>query len=130
MYSGGMKTNKNKPKRQKEHPVDYSTSGGAMELRDALLVPPPEPELLRTQVYLTREEHQFLQAEANRMDTSMASILRGIIDERMRVPEKGWSSNPLLAGPVEDSRFEGHEDGALNHDVYIYGKPPELARRK
>src|SRR5688572_11561298 len=112
MYDVCMKKAKTIRKPAKETPAPYTIPSSAMELKDALVIPPPEPELLRTQVYLTREEHQFLQTEANRLDTSMASVLRDIIDERMRVPEKGWNSNPLLAEPVKDSTFEGHEDGA------------------
>lgn len=97
-----------------------------MELKDALGI----SDLLRTQVYLTREEHQFLQAEANRRGETKAAVLRGIIDDRMRVPEGGWAQNPLLADPVEDSNFEGREDGAINHDEYIYGTLPELERKR
>lgn len=100
--------------------------GSSMELNDALSI----PELVRTQVYLTREEHQFLQGEANRRGATKAAVLRGIIDDRMRVPEGGWAKNPLLAEPVEDSGFEGRPDGATNHDEYIYGTLPELEQKR
>ena len=39
-----------------------------------------EPAMVRTQVYLTRAEHDFLQSEAARRNEPMSAVLRSIID--------------------------------------------------
>ena len=53
--------------------------------------------MVRTQIYLTRAEHEFLQAEAGRRGAPMSAVIREIIDEKMRIPADAWASNPLLA---------------------------------
>lgn len=75
--------------------------------------------MVRTQIYLTRDEHAFLLREASRQDTPMAAVIRGYIDEKMG--GNGWDKNPLLEPPAGD--FSGPEDAALNHDHYVYGAP-------
>lgn len=101
-------------------------------LRDALALPEvpgrPEPPMVRTQIYLTRAEHRFLQSEATRCGRPMAAILRDYIDERMGVPEASWEDNPLLAPPA-DPGFVGPKDGAVNHDHYVYGGPKRWVKR-
>lgn len=82
--------------------------------------------MVRTQIYLSRAEHEFLLAEAARRNTPMAAVIRGYIDEKMEVPDDTWTRNPLLNPPVEDPGFAGHEDGALNHDHYISGAPKKF----
>jgi hypothetical protein len=78
--------------------------------------------MIRTQIYLSTNEHRFLQAEAARRGVPMAAVIRSLIDEKMSLPEAVWEQNPLLAPPA-DPAFEGPEDGVLNHDHYIYGTP-------
>ncbi|MGZ8899438.1 MAG: hypothetical protein ACXW3Z_05020 [Limisphaerales bacterium] len=80
-----------------------------------------EPAMVRTQVYLTRAEHDFLQSEATRRNEPMSAVLRSIIDEKMAIPDDAWVNNPLLRPTPHDPNFEGHEDGSLNHDYYVYG---------
>jgi hypothetical protein len=82
----------------------------------------PEP-MVRTQVYLTKAEHEVLLAEAGRLGQPMAAVLRSLIDAKMAIPEDAWSRNPMLEASPEDPAWVGHEDGALNHDHYIYGSP-------
>lgn len=77
--------------------------------------------MVRTQIYLTRAEHDFLQSEAGRRNEPMSAVLRGIIDEKMTLPADAWTNNPLLEPTVDDPDFEGHEDGSVNHDYYAYG---------
>lgn len=80
----------------------------------------PAP-MIRTQIYLSRPEYEFLQAEGKRRDEPMAAVLRGFIDEKMRVPDAVWDNNPLLQPPVDDPDYQPRGDGVLNHDHYIYG---------
>jgi hypothetical protein len=85
--------------------------------------------MLRTQIYLSRREHEFLQTEAARQGQPMAAVIRAIIDEKMDIPESAWTNNPLLAPPA-DPGFVGPEDGAINHDHYIYGGPRKWVKRR
>jgi len=84
--------------------------------------------MVRTQIYLTRREHEFLQAEARRQNGSLAGVLRAMVEERMRVPEEAWDNNPLLAPPADPS-FTGPEDSVLNLDHYLYGGPKKWIKR-
>lgn len=84
--------------------------------------------MVRTQIYLNRREHEFLQAEAARCGESMAAVIRGLITNRMRVPEDAWANNPILEATPEDPSWEGHPDGAVNHDHYIYGSPKKQVK--
>ena len=86
--------------------------------------------MVRTQIYLSRREHAFVQTEAARRGEPMAAIIRTFIDEKMEVPEDAWTKNPLLDPPVEDAAWKGREDGARNHDHYVYGAPKQWTKRK
>jgi hypothetical protein len=109
----------------------------ALELRE---VPPPyystvevqsvpAPEsMVRTQIYLTRKEHEFLQVEAERRGEPMSAFLRRVIDERMQLPETAWKRNPMLDETPDVEGWAGREDGALNHDHYIYGGEKKYVR--
>lgn len=115
-------------------PVNYSqagTSSAALEVRDFApaqsYYTPPEA-MVRTQIYLTRTEHDFLMAEGNRRNLPMAAIVREYIDEKMEIPEDAWLNNPLLQPAVEDPAFAGREDGAINHDHYISGTPKRFGK--
>lgn len=88
-----------------------------------------ETPMVRTQIYLSRREHEFIQSEAARRGEPMASVIRSFIDEKMEVPEDAWSDNPMLRPPMPDDSFEGREDGAINHDHYVYGSPKKWMKR-
>jgi hypothetical protein len=107
--------------------TSYKTTKGSEPyvLNDAPVaayVVEPTP-MVRTQIYLTRVEHDFLQTESSRLGQPMAAVIRGFIDEKMIIPEDAWTNNPMLAPTVDDPDWKGHEDGAINHDHYIYGCP-------
>jgi len=110
-----------------------TTAPGPSELKDAIAPyggSAPESSMIRTQIYLTRAEYDFLQKEALHSDEPMAAIIRSYIDERMNVPEDAWTNNPMLEPTTPDPNFKGHEDGAINHDHYIYGCPKKWIKRK
>jgi hypothetical protein len=115
-----------KPKRNNQ-----SKRSAPLELQDAIAPyradPPP---MIRTQIYLSRAEYDFLQKEAQHSELPMAALIRSFIDERMRVPEEAWSDNPLLQPPVKDSTWKGRTDGAVNHDHYVYGTPKKWMKRR
>src|SRR5213593_662271 len=79
--------------------------------------------MVRTQIYLSRAEYEFVQAEATRRNQPMASVIRRFIDEQMGMSDAAWSSNPLLQPPVNDPDYVHRPDGVVNHDHYIYGGP-------
>jgi hypothetical protein len=85
--------------------------------------------MVRTQIYLTRREHEFLQAEGKRRGEPMAALFRSFVEEKMTVPDGVWENNPLLKPPVHDPDWQGHEDGAINHDHYIYGCPKQWVKQ-
>jgi hypothetical protein len=111
---------KNKAKVNETYPVKPAEP---LVLNDALtLAYTAMPEsMVRTQVYLTRPEHEFLQIEAKQRGQPMSAFLRDLIDNRMTLPEDAWSNNPMLEATPEVAGWEGREDGALNHDHYVYG---------
>ncbi len=79
--------------------------------------------MVRTQIYLSRSEHEFLRAEAARIGKPMAAIIRLFIDEKMELPVDAWANNPMLRPTPIDPGFETAPDAALNHDHYISGAP-------
>ncbi len=79
--------------------------------------------MVRTQIYLSREEHAFVQAEAARLGEPMAAIIRSFIDEKMQLPEEAWTDNPMLRPTPVDPGFEMPADAAINHDHYLSGAP-------
>ncbi|MFK7911628.1 MAG: hypothetical protein AB8F34_13655 [Akkermansiaceae bacterium] len=76
-------------------------------------------EMVRTQVYLTPAQRDFLQNEGKRRGGSMAAALRQIVEERMRPEGTAWMGNPLLDEPAKDPAFVGAGSG--NADAEIYG---------
>ncbi len=82
---------------------------------------PLSESMVRTQVYLTRGEHEFLQTEAERVGEPMSAYLRRIIDEKMQIPDSAWHANPMLDPTPEVAGWVGHKDAAINHDHYLYG---------
>jgi hypothetical protein len=89
-----------------------------------------EAPMIRTQIYLNKNEHDFVQREAARRDKPMAAVIRGFIDEKMEIPDDAWTNNPMLEPTVHDPNWKGHEDGGINHDHYLYGVPKSVIKVK
>jgi hypothetical protein len=120
MYIRRVKSerNQNEPMALREYMGAYGAGG------------PEEETMVRTQIYLTRAEHLFLQAEAERRGEPMAAVIRGFIDEKMRLPDSVWSANPLLDATPEDSSWQGHADGSINHDHYVSGAARKYEKKR
>ena len=86
--------------------------------------------MVRTQIYLTRTEHGFIEAEAARRGETMAAVIRGCIDDKMRVPDTAWAANPMLEPTPSDAGLELPEDAAINHDHYLYGTAKKHLKKR
>ena len=86
--------------------------------------------MVRTQIYLTRTEHGFIEAEAARRGETMAAVIRGYIDDKMRVPDTAWAANPMLEPTPSDAGLELPEDAAINHDHYLYGTAKKYLKKR
>lgn len=115
----------------KKKQTTYPENPKPAELKDALAAYPivDTAPMVRTQIYLSRREHEFVQSESARRGAPMAAVIRKFIDEKMELPADAWSDNPMLRPPVEDPAFQGREDGAINHDHYVYGTPKKWMKR-
>jgi hypothetical protein len=121
MYIKRTKDKKTYPKQQNE----------PAELREAMAPLTTEAKtMVRTQIYLSRAEHDFVQAEAAQRGEPMAAVIRSFIDEKMRLPEDAWVKNPMLEPTPEDPGFTLPEDAAINHDHYLYGTPKKYVKIK
>lgn len=129
-----MKTERKvkRPKRTGTKPLPY-TVGAASEplvLKEAAVAfETVEEPMVRTQIYLSKPEHEFVQHESARQRQPMAAIIRAFIEEKMNIPDSAWNNNSLLAPPA-DAGFVGPEDGVINHDHYVYGTPRKWVKRK
>ncbi len=86
--------------------------------------------MVRTQIYLTRTEHGFIEAEAARRGETMAAVIRSCIDDKMRVPDNAWAANPMLEPTPSDAGLELPEDAAINHDHYLYGTAKKYLKKR
>jgi hypothetical protein len=120
MYGGEVKTGKSKTIVLKETGATYV----------AKAAPAPASGMVRTQIYLTPEEHRFVDSESRRKGIPMAAVIRSFIDEKMVLPADAWVNNPFLKPPPHDPNWEGHEDGSINHDHYVYGCPKKYVKKK
>ncbi|MBI5641494.1 MAG: hypothetical protein HZA17_13825 [Nitrospirae bacterium] len=74
----------------------------------------------RTQIYLTREQYQYLRQQAERKKASIAEIVRELINEHLP-KEKDYEDNPLFS-VGKDGFTMGRRKGSNQHDEYIYRK--------
>ena len=86
--------------------------------------------MVRTQIYLTRHEHEFVSAESRRRGEPMAAVIRAFIDDKMRLPDAAWERNPMLETSPEDPDLDLPEDAAINHDHYLYGAPKKYVKNR
>lgn len=83
----------------------------------------PSQPMVRTQIYLSARQQEFLQRQAQREGETMAGMIRRFIDEQMEVPEGAWKNNSLLDPAPEDPANDLPQDASINLDHYVYGSP-------
>ncbi|MDI3281530.1 MAG: hypothetical protein QJR13_09190 [Bacillota bacterium] len=81
----------------------------------------------RTQLYLDEAQYLFLKESAAKFQTSIAGVVRQLIEREMSGQNASWESDPLFAGG-QIAADTGREDGSLEHDHYIYGTPKRSKR--
>jgi len=79
-----------------------------------------ESNIHRTQIYLTKEQYQYLRQQAEKKKASIAEIIRKLINERL-TKEEDFEDNPLFS-VAEDGFSMGRRKGSKKHDDYIYRK--------
>lgn len=72
----------------------------------------------RTQIYLTKEQYQYLRQQAEKKKASIAEIVRRLINEQLP-KEKDYEKNPLFT-IGKDGLSLGRHKGSVKHDDYIY----------
>jgi hypothetical protein len=115
-----------KARKAVKYPPHKSSSA---ELKEAGVAEATSEPMIRTQIYLNKSEYDFVQTEAKRRDEPMAAVIREFIDEKMEIPEDAWTNNPMLEPTPHDPDWKGHEDGAINHDHYLYGAPKSWVKQ-
>ena len=84
----------------------------------------PSQPMVRTQIYLSARQQEFLQRQAQREGETMAGMIRRFIDEKMEVPPDAWTTNSLLdLAPRDPAEKHLPKDGSTNLDYYVYGSP-------
>lgn len=73
---------------------------------------------IRTQIYLTKKEYEYLQRQSEAQQASIAEVVRHLIDEKMP-GEKDYEDN-LLFSISKNSFSMGRKEGSEKHDDYIY----------
>ncbi|MGE5588784.1 MAG: hypothetical protein ACM3ZO_11320 [Clostridia bacterium] len=73
----------------------------------------------RTQLYLDETRYLFLKESAAKYNTSIAEVVRGLIDKEMGGAEAVADDDPLFR-IASTAVTTGRKDGSTDHDRYIY----------
>jgi hypothetical protein len=117
---------------KKQKTIKYPPlKSSSLELKEAAVAYEVEAApMIRTQIYLNKNEYDFVQREASRLDEPMAAVIRQFIDEKMELPDEAWTNNPMFKPWPADPDNDSPEDAAINHDHYLYGGPKKWIKVK
>jgi hypothetical protein len=117
---------------KKQKAIKYPPlKSSSLELKEAAVAyEVEEAPMIRTQIYLNKNEYDFVQREASRLDEPMAAVIRNFIDEKMKLPDEAWTNNPMFKPWPADPDNDSPEDAAINHDHYLYGSPKKWIKVK
>ena len=82
----------------------------------------------RTQLYLDEARYLFLKESAAKYNTSMAEVVRALIDKEMGGADVITEHDPLFR-IAATAVTTGRRDGSADHDRYIYGSRPSRPDR-
>lgn len=74
--------------------------------------------LIRTNIYLPKQTANFLKRKAEAERTSMAEIVRKILDKEIKKAQVNWAQS--LLSLVKRAGKSGIGDLARKHDKYLY----------
>ena len=74
----------------------------------------------RTQIYLTKEQHQYLRLQAEKKHSSIAGIIRELINQRLP-KDADYEENRLFSLAADKLKMD-RTHGSSRHDDYIYGR--------
>lgn len=77
-----------------------------------------QTETHRTQIYLTKEQYEFLRRQAEKNKASIAEIVRKLINEHLP-KDKDYENNPLFSLGA-DGLSMSRSQGSRRHDDHIY----------
>jgi len=77
--------------------------------------------MVRTQVQLSERQHGLLREEAFRRGTSVASVLRDLVDQALDPPKADPRDDPAAWAWLGFAR-DSAGDVAENHDAYLAGE--------
>lgn len=112
-----------KQQKKSKYPVPKSS---AVVLKEGVAADGKEEgPMVRTQIYLSKDEYDFVQREASRRDEPMAAVIRRYIDEKI---DDAWTNNPILKPWPHDPNWKSPPDAAMNLDHYLYGVPKDYIK--
>jgi len=85
-----------------------------MYIQEVITVPK-----VRTQIYLTEEQHQMLRDLSDRKKTPVAEMIRQAVDEYLNKQSSEEPFNPL--NRIIAMGESGSSRGSVTHDEEIYG---------
>jgi len=117
---------------KKQKTIKYPPlKSSSLEMKEAAVAyEVEEAPMVRTQIYLNKNEYEFVQREASRRAEPMAAVIRNFIDEKMELPDEAWTNNPMFKPWPADPDNDSPEDAAINHDHYLYGGPKKWIKVK
>jgi hypothetical protein len=83
----------------------------------------------RTQLYLDEAQYLFLKESAAKYNTSIAEVVRSLIDKEMGGAEIVADGDPLFR-IAATAVATGRKEGSVDHDRYIYRTRPARSRRQ
>ena len=105
-----------------------STEAALSGLHEASGASSESSAMVRTQIYLSRREYDFVQSQSAQRGEPMAAVIRSFIDEKMELPGDAWTNNSMLEPTPVDRELNLPEDAAINHDHYLYGTPKKYVK--
>lgn len=79
--------------------------------------------MVRKQTYIFPEQDEELKKLAKIKMVTEAEIIREALDNFISQEKKRLQENPLLEIVGISDETEGPQDGSVNHDRYLYGRP-------
>ncbi len=76
-------------------------------------------DIVRTQVYLRRQQHRLMRQEAHRLGLSLTELLRRALDEFLYRTKDAHTGHPKGLSALVGLGESHLSDGSLRHDDYV-----------